>query len=94
MTDGTRWRIELSSKAQRQFDSLQKDAALRIWDFLHNKVSPAKDPKRLGKKLEGARDIWRYRVGSFRILVTLRSESLIVLVLEVGDRGRVYKRRR
>lgn len=44
-------------------------------------------------KLKGSDDIFRVRVGSYRIIYTIQDEMLIVLVLEIGDRKDVYKKK-
>jgi mRNA interferase RelE/StbE len=42
-------------------------------------------------KLKGANDLFRIRVGPYRVIYTIQDEKLIVLVLEIGDRKDVYK---
>ncbi|MFQ5984772.1 MAG: type II toxin-antitoxin system RelE/ParE family toxin [Alphaproteobacteria bacterium] len=55
----------------------------------------AKNPRPRGvKKLEGADDIYRLRVGDDRLLYRLREAALLVLVLAVGRRRDTYGRRR
>ena len=36
-------------------------------------------------------ELWRYRVGDYRLICELRDEVLVVLVLRVGHRSRVYR---
>jgi mRNA interferase RelE/StbE len=42
-------------------------------------------------KLKGADNLFRIRVGPYRIIYTIQDDKLIVLVLEIGDRKDVYK---
>lgn len=42
-------------------------------------------------KLSGASDIWRLRVGDYRVLYQVRDEALLVLVVRVGHRRDVYR---
>ena len=42
-------------------------------------------------KLKGSDDLFRVRVGPYRIIYTIQAEKLIVLVLEIGDRKDIYK---
>lgn len=44
------------------------------------------------KKLKGYNDIYRLRVGDYRILYTVNNNELIIMVLDVGNRGQIYKR--
>ena len=41
-------------------------------------------------KLKG-RDGYRLRIGSFRVLYLIQDEEIIVLVLDIGPRGDIYK---
>lgn len=42
-------------------------------------------------KLKGADNLFRIRVGPYRIIYTIQDDKLIVLVLEIGDRKEIYK---
>lgn len=44
------------------------------------------------KKLKGYNDIYRLRVGDYRILYTINDDELLIMVLDVGNRGQIYKR--
>lgn len=44
------------------------------------------------KKLKGYNDIYRLRVGDYRILYTVNNNELLIMVLDVGNRGQIYKR--
>ncbi len=43
------------------------------------------------KKLEGEYDLWRIRVGTYRVVYTIEEERLLILVLKVGHRKDVYR---
>jgi mRNA interferase RelE/StbE len=43
------------------------------------------------KRLAGPRELYRLRVGSYRIVYAILDERLIVLVATVGGRGQVYR---
>jgi mRNA interferase RelE/StbE len=46
----------------------------------------------MGKALKGPLgDLWRYRVGDFRVLCDIQDGMLTVLVLRVGNRREVYR---
>jgi mRNA interferase RelE/StbE len=50
------------------------------------------DPRPPGSaKLHGADDLWRIRVGPYRVVYTIQDEDLIVLVLRVAHRKDVYR---
>ena len=52
----------------------------------------AVNPRPIGcKKLTGPYDLWRVRVGDWRIIYQIQDDVLIVVVVEIGPRGDVYR---
>jgi len=52
-----------------------------------------KDPRpRQAKKLSGLDELYRIRVGDYRIVYTIRNKILIILVLRIAHRKDVYKK--
>jgi len=86
------WRIELTGEARRQLKKAGHAEAKRIRDYLRQRVEPLDDPRQIGKPLKGQfSNLWRYRVGDHRIICELRDEVLVVLVIRIGHRGKVYR---
>lgn len=86
------WRIELSGDARKQLRKIGQPEAKRILQFLHQRIEPLDDPRKLGKQLTGTlSELWRYRVGDYRLICELHDEVLIVLVVRIGHRSRVYR---
>ena len=44
------------------------------------------------KKLQGYHELLRLRVGDYRIIYSVDNGKLIVYVVDVGNRGDIYKR--
>jgi mRNA interferase RelE/StbE len=87
------WNVEVSPRAQRQLDELDKPVARRISRFLYERIGKLEDPRQIGERLQGTlSEFWRYRVGDYRIICSLEHERLVVLVLRIGHRREVYKR--
>jgi mRNA interferase RelE/StbE len=54
--------------------------------------SLADDPRPPGcKRLSGHDALYRIRVGDWRIIYAIEDDKLIVLIVEIGPRGRVYR---
>jgi mRNA interferase RelE/StbE len=52
----------------------------------------ATDPRPVGvKKLQGDDNLWRIRVGAYRIVYEIHDEQLTVLVIRVGNRKDIYR---
>ena len=43
------------------------------------------------KAMQGHENLYRLRVGSYRVLYTIENDILTVRVLDIGNRGDVYK---
>jgi mRNA interferase RelE/StbE len=86
------WKIEYAETAKKQLRKLDKLAARRIVDFMDERIAPSDDARELGKALKGSLgDLWRYRVGDYRVLCDIQDGVMTVLVLQVGNRGEVYR---
>lgn len=44
------------------------------------------------KKMKGAVDLYRIRLGEYRVVYELRNDRLVVIVIKVGHRREVYRR--
>ena len=86
------WRIEVTDTAKKQLAKLDHQVQSEIVRYLREKISTDEDPRRFGaplkKELAGR---WKYRVGAYRIICEIQDEKILVLVLMVGHRSRVYK---
>lgn len=52
----------------------------------------ARDPYRLGKSLTGhLSGFFRYRIGKYRVIYIIKEDELIILVLKIGKRDKIYK---
>jgi mRNA interferase RelE/StbE len=55
-------------------------------------MSLGEDPRPNGyTKLKGYDNLFKIRVGPYRIIYTIKDDQLIVLVLEIGDRKDIYR---
>jgi mRNA interferase RelE/StbE len=86
------WTIEYAETAIKQLRKLDKPVALRIVEFMDERIAVSNDPRGLGKALTGPLgDLWCYRVGDYRILCDIQDGTLVVLVLQIGNRREVYR---
>ncbi len=85
------YRIELKPSAERDLAGLERRDLLRVARKIDGL---ADDPRPAGaEKLSGEDDLWRIRAGDFRIIYTIRDDVLLVLVVRVGHRREVYRKR-
>jgi mRNA interferase RelE/StbE len=86
------WRIELTETAAKQLSKLDRQTAKRITNYLRERIAPLDDPRAFGKALKGPLgELWRYRVGDWRIICEIRDDVMRVLVVRIGNRREVYR---
>lgn len=86
------WRIELTDEAVKQLSKIGHTDAKRIRDYLRGRIQPLDDPRQLGKPLAGQLgELWRYRVGNYRIIASIEDQEICVLVVRIGHRSKVYR---
>ena len=73
-------------KQLRKIDPQQQRRILIAAALLGAKPRPAK-----AKQLVGRDNLWRVRVGDYRIVYTVQDSVLTVLVVQVGHRRDVYR---
>ncbi len=62
-----------------------------MMSYIENKIAKSDNPRRFGKSLTGnLKGLWRYRVGDYRIICQIDDAGLIILVIEVGHRRKMY----
>lgn len=59
------------------------------------RVARLGDPPSIGEALRGPKlgELWKYRVGDYRLICDLQDNRLLVLVLRIGNRREVYRQR-
>jgi len=83
--------LEYTPAASRQLAKLDKGAQARLKPKI--KILSENPRPHGARKLQGFDNIYRIRVGDYRILYEIDDNILLVLIVEVGHRGGVYRRR-
>ena len=85
------WRVEFSAKAERQFGKLDKQTQQEIVTYLE-RVLQSNDPQQFGKPLVAEwSGFWRYRVGKYRIICDIQRQKLLIEIITVDKRDKVYQ---
>lgn len=87
------WKINFSETAKKQMKNLGKQISIRILNWLDDRITSGNNPRLWGKALKGNAfgEMWRYRVGNYRILCIIKDSIVIVEVISIGDRKEIYK---
>jgi len=83
------YQIEFSRQADRQFRNLSSQIQQRLKPKID---SLATTPRPHGsEKLSGVDQLYRIRVGDYRIIYAVEDDRVLVLVVKVGHRRDVYR---
>ena len=84
-----KYTVVITRSPQKALDRLEGDIYARIT----RKLEELEDnPRPMGvEKLSGREDLYRVRVGDWRIVYAIQDQKLIILVVKVAHRREVYR---
>lgn len=84
-----RYSIEVAPAAGRQIRKL--DRAIQKW--ILDRIEKLEDAPRPSdaSKLQSPEDLYRIRVGDYRIIYQIEDDRLVVLIVRVGNRREIYR---
>ena len=87
------WRVVFTPKAEHDLKRLSKVDEQRIKDEL-TALAEEPHPRLHVKKLKGHQSIpiYSHRAGQYRVILTIEDNVMVIFVIEVGDRRRVYRK--
>jgi mRNA interferase RelE/StbE len=81
--------VEYDPNALKELAKLDRPIARRILKAVDALSS---DPRPSGaRSLVGYPDLWRIRIGDYRVIYTIKDAELVVLALRVAHRSSVYR---
>jgi mRNA interferase RelE/StbE len=86
-----KFEVQLTRAAERVLIALDKSLIRRL-DAAICRLAVAPHPAG-SKKLQGADDLYRIRVGDYRVIYQVDNELLVVTVVIIGHRRDVYRGR-
>jgi len=87
-----RFRVEYTRTAANQLKKMDRKIAVFIISYIEEKLVNCENPRLYGKSLKGAlNEIWRYRVGDYRILAKIEDDRVLITIIEIGHRKDIYR---
>ena len=84
------YRVEITASAEKALAGLPKADLARVVRAI---AALSAVPRPAGcRRLKGHQDVYRIRVGLYRVLYTIDDRRIIVVVLKLGHRKDVYRR--
>ena len=80
--------VQYDPKALKELTKVDKPAARRIVKAID---ALSAGPRPMARPLVGYPDLWRIRVGDYRVVYTVKDAELVVLALRVAHRSTVYR---
>ena len=87
------WQINFETAAEKDLAKLDHSTVRRIVTFLRDRLAVLDDPRSIGEALRGAKlgDFWKYRVGDYRVIASIKDREVTIIVVRVGNRKEVYR---
>lgn len=83
------YKIAYKTSAEKSFSKLPRDVQKRIFSAIEGL---AENPRQPGvKKLQSVLDLYRIRVGDYRVVYTIEDGELKILVVTISHRRDVYQ---
>lgn len=84
------YRVEFTPAADQQFRKLPTQLQARLKPHID---ALAQNPRPPGVEKLTGEDAYRFRVGDYRVLYEVHDKKLLVLVVKIGHRREVYRKR-
>ncbi len=86
-----KYKVILAEKARKALKKLDKQTSSLIIGWVEKNLEGCENPRIQGKGLTSNRSgQWRYRIGDYRLICEIQDKKIIMYVLEVGHRKRIY----
>ena len=87
------WRLLITAGAERDLRNILEPDRRRIKDELLA-LADEPHPRSYVKKLKGhsRSPLYSFRVGQYRAILTIEGNTIVITLVEVGDRSKVYRR--
>ena len=82
--------IEITASAARSLRKLERPAQVRIGHVIDSLATQARPSGAI--KLSGGDELYRVRIGNYRIIYSIVDNVLTVLVVAIGHRRDIYRR--
>ena len=83
--------VAFTEQAIKELKKIDKHDAALITGWIRKNLQGCSNPRQHGKALTANHSgEWRYRVGNYRLLAEIQDEKVIILILTIGHRSKIY----
>ena len=92
MDEVKRYSVKIPNKILKKINKMDAPVRRRITEWIDTNLQGCENPRAKGHALEGdLGDLWRYRVGDYRIVAQIRDTEIVIVIVKVAKRESVYK---
>ncbi|WP_336182266.1 type II toxin-antitoxin system RelE/ParE family toxin [Fusobacterium polymorphum] len=86
-----KYNVEYSKTAVNIIKKMDSSTSKLIRTWIEKNLMNTENPRIKGKLLTGdLKGLWRYRVGDYRILAEIQDDKIVILILDIGHRSKIY----
>jgi mRNA interferase RelE/StbE len=86
--------VEFSPKALKSLKKMNRRISANLLAWIKKNLDGCQNPRAHGKALAAdLSGLWRYRIGDYRIIAEILDNTITIVVLEIGHRSVIYKKR-
>ena len=83
--------VEYSKTAVNTIKKMDSSTSKLIKTWIEKNLISTENPRIKGKALTGdLKGLWRYRVEDYRILAEIQDDKIVILILDIGHRSKIY----
>lgn len=87
-----RWAVRYTERALTALQGLDRPIREQIEGYAQ-RLLDSDAPRSRGRALSGPLvGLWRYRVGDHRLICEIQDDVLVILVIDIGHRSKIYRR--
>ncbi|MDY5963946.1 MAG: type II toxin-antitoxin system RelE/ParE family toxin [Peptostreptococcus porci] len=85
------YQIVTTDKFDKSFKKLDRHTQKIIKSWIEKNLMNCENPRLHGKGLTANRNgQWRYRVGNYKILADIQDNNIVLVLVDIGHRSRIY----
>jgi len=86
------YQVAFTESAIKTLKKMDRSISKLIIAWIRKNLEGCNNPRIHGKGLTANQsDKWRYKVGDYRIPAQIQDDNVLILILTVGHRSKVYK---
>ena len=85
------YNVRYEKQTRKTLKKMDKFQSSMIISWIEKNLTGTENPKVHGKGLVGNKsELWRYRVGDYRIIADIQEETVMILIVNFGHRKDIY----